>query len=361
MVSTGTSIPFAHPILTTMAGTPTHWSIQVLQRELYTNARSVPSTRGGGNHGHLAVLMDPATYNALTGVDFAPPDHPGQNPVHGNGPTASQITEINRQFAAALAEYTLYQQVLVELKKQLIAAVDPTFLRTIEDPDFGFSELSPRELLQHLQQTYGKLTPGDLEKNRAKLSEPWNPDSPIETLWLRIQEARRVATVAHDDISEMAAINLTLMMLEQNNILPDATRHWRRMPTNIWTLPHFIAEFSAANIEHQRQATARSTGYHSAHAATQAPSTVPPPTKINNTSSQNGAPAPTVTNRSTSPVIRVNDITLFYTDTCKHRAPGHIATATITNMHGGNATFTAPRGQRPPGHHPAPHQAPPTT
>ena len=59
---------------------PTNTTLQLLQRQIYTNARSVPSTRGGGLLGHLAVVMNDAEYLARAGVAFIIPLHPGPPP-----------------------------------------------------------------------------------------------------------------------------------------------------------------------------------------------------------------------------------------------------------------------------------------
>jgi hypothetical protein len=38
---------------------------------------NIPTTLGGGNHGHAGILMDPARYLLTAGVPFANPANPG--------------------------------------------------------------------------------------------------------------------------------------------------------------------------------------------------------------------------------------------------------------------------------------------
>lgn len=58
-----------------------------------------------------------------------------------------------------------------------------SFLCALEDPDFGFSNITPSTMLMHLRTEYGTVTSKDeLAKNGAALSEPWNLDDPIEDL-----------------------------------------------------------------------------------------------------------------------------------------------------------------------------------
>jgi hypothetical protein len=107
------TITFPHPELTVITGKPTNTSLQLLQRQLYTNARSVTSTRGGGNNGHLAILMPDAAYNARADAPFEIPVHPGAAPVHVISATAAQIAETIRLFNQVLAEHTMYRCIIV--------------------------------------------------------------------------------------------------------------------------------------------------------------------------------------------------------------------------------------------------------
>ena len=45
------------------------------------NASSVETTRGGGQHGYLAIVLKPATCTTLTGATFVPPTNPGPVPI----------------------------------------------------------------------------------------------------------------------------------------------------------------------------------------------------------------------------------------------------------------------------------------
>ena len=53
--------------------------ITLLKRELYANAAAITCPQGGGNHGHLGLVMSVADYAALGGgvVAWADPVHPG--------------------------------------------------------------------------------------------------------------------------------------------------------------------------------------------------------------------------------------------------------------------------------------------
>ena len=84
MSSTTTSptLTFPHAELTKIIGEPTNTSIKLLKKEIYANASAIPSTRGGGGHGHLGLVMPAASYLALAGQAFDLPTQPGVAPAH---------------------------------------------------------------------------------------------------------------------------------------------------------------------------------------------------------------------------------------------------------------------------------------
>lgn len=87
------------------------------------------------------------------------------------------------------------------------------------------------------------MTPEELERNRAALSEPWNFDDPIEDLWAKISNIQRVATLGALPIPDLTVITLTLAMTEKTGLLATTTDKFRLRPTTEWTLNLFKAEF----------------------------------------------------------------------------------------------------------------------
>ena len=80
---------FPHETLTHIDGKPMNTTLQLLQRQLFTNApRYVPSTHGGGLHGHLAILLSPDDYLLRVGAPFIVLVHPGDPPLPPVGTAA---------------------------------------------------------------------------------------------------------------------------------------------------------------------------------------------------------------------------------------------------------------------------------
>jgi hypothetical protein len=139
---------FPHTTLTPIDGKPSNTTLLLLQRQLFTNARSVPSTRGGEIHGHLAILLSPADYLLRAGEPFIIPIHPGPPPAPVGA--AAVIGVALRNYAETLADVALYNSLSAALTAQILSAVNALFLSALEDPDFGFGDVTPRTMLEHL-------------------------------------------------------------------------------------------------------------------------------------------------------------------------------------------------------------------
>lgn len=351
-MASSTKFNFPYETLTPIEGKPTNTTLQLLQRQLYTNARAVDSPRGGGTHGHMAMLLSDAEYIARAGVPFLIPFHPGAAPDTAVNATAAQIAEAIRAYNQALADVTLYNRLSAALTAQIITAVNASFLSTLEDPDFGFSDITPRAMLAHLRTEYGTMTPEELEHNRAALSEPWNLDEPIEDLWAKIANIQRVATLGQVPIPDITVITLTLAMIEKTGMLATTTEKFRLRPIDEWSLDVFKAEFKRGNQERVRKLTAGDAGYHGAHQA----SLQTPLPAVAAAAAVTPLPTPVV------PVhVSVDGGKMYYcwthglgthrnhtSATCNHKAEGHKDDATAFKMKGGNNTISSGRPRRLP-------------
>ena len=82
-----------------MRGEPTYDSITSLKADLFANAAVIPTTLGGGQHGHLGLVMKDQLYQTLSGTVFIVPPDPGPLPLFNP----------NRTYTAALCDYDVNQ------------------------------------------------------------------------------------------------------------------------------------------------------------------------------------------------------------------------------------------------------------
>ena len=172
---------------------------------------------------------------------------------------------------------TLYDRLHSALTAQILTAVDATFLSALEDPDFGFGDMSPCTMLTHLKTEYGTMTPEELERNQTALSDPWNLDEPIKDLWVTIANIQHLAALGNVPIPDVTVITLTLAMIESTGLLATTTEKFCLRPLADRTLALFKAEFKLGNQERVCKLTAGNAGFHGAHqaiAVTPLPATV---------------------------------------------------------------------------------------
>ncbi len=124
-------------------GKSTNTTLQLLQRQLFTNAHSMPSARGGGDHGHLALalVLSHVNYLARGGVLFVVPVHPGPPLKAADTAAVTAVPLCNNN--DALANIMLYNSLCLALTAQILTAVNISFLCALEDPDFGFGDVTP--------------------------------------------------------------------------------------------------------------------------------------------------------------------------------------------------------------------------
>ena len=184
---------FPTPVLTPIVGRPANSTLQVLQQQLYQNACAIPCSLGGGSNGHLGLIMTPAAYLNWPGaIAFENPASPGVLTAPPGDANILVVAELKRVYNNNLSVFPVYQSVRNALIQQIISAVDHTYIRALCDIDFGFHDVYPYELLEHLKTTYGVLTGLEIEQHGARLSKAWDTSSPIETLWARIVEICRM-------------------------------------------------------------------------------------------------------------------------------------------------------------------------
>jgi hypothetical protein len=340
---TSTSFPYPHPTLTPVTGKPDAASLKLLRKEVYANTKSVPSTAGGGLNGHLGLAMPTAAYVIRAGIIFEQPDHPGPLPDHPGNATSAQITAANRTYDTELADFNTCVKVREEVKQQILGAVDTIYLQNLEDDVFGYADVNIQTIFAHLSTQYGTLEASDIEANRNKLAEQWNPDEPFENFWLRVKRIRAVATAGADPIQDGATIELSLTAFRKAGVYDHAITTWEDKPLTDQTWENFHTHFNHHEKTRIKRLTTKAAGYHGAnHGKAVTPDTNNKPTEIA------ASIKPLPTGHKDKQNFECDDIQLFYCWThglsknpkhtsasCNAPAEDHRTDATLENRLGG--------------------------
>lgn len=196
--------------------------------ELIANAMSVPSTRGGGQHGHLALVLPPLELNLVAPEPFIEPQHPGPPPEHAANATNAQMHAADTAYARAITDFNTYRNTRNALRAQILATVHQDYSNILSHPLFGYANITPLDLIEHLTATYGTITAKDLERNRDQLKEPWNPNDDIITLWTRAKNCQYFARNSTESITDNTIMLLLLDALTASGVMTQYSNEWKR-------------------------------------------------------------------------------------------------------------------------------------
>ena len=160
-------------------------------RSSTTNSAQTPppstATLGGGAHGHLAITVSPTIYGTLSAIAFAPPTNPNRPDL--TSLTAPQISAQNRVYNGDRKVFKEYNRLQTALKKQLIATIKPIYMKALKEPYVEFGNRTVYAMIQHLYNTYAKISLADLKTNADAMSKLYDPNEPFEALIQQVQEA----------------------------------------------------------------------------------------------------------------------------------------------------------------------------
>jgi hypothetical protein len=125
---------FPHSTLPVVTGEPTFEDLKIIRQLLNANAMSVSSYAGGGQHGHLGLIMTITEYFAITTGVFLPPENPGPAATIVAGMMGVHIAEMGRLHTAVTRTYRTYNNVDQAFKKMIIDAFEDTLMRFLKKP-----------------------------------------------------------------------------------------------------------------------------------------------------------------------------------------------------------------------------------
>jgi hypothetical protein len=184
-------VSFPHPILPTVEGEPDYQTIHATRNFLQANSRAIDTHLGGGTLCHLGLIISDASYSniapstAETPTFWETPNAPGRAPATTDG-TAAQISAARHGWEEDVQTYWTCTSVQKALKKQIISVFEPMYLEILNDNKVGYANISARDMLDHLFETYGNITSVDLEIKFEHMHRAWDPQHPVETLFKQI-------------------------------------------------------------------------------------------------------------------------------------------------------------------------------
>jgi hypothetical protein len=183
---------FPHPVLLAVQGEPDYQTIQATRKFLQANSRAIYTHLGGGTLGHLGLIISDASNAQISPTTneeqtlWVTPPALGRAPAAPDG-TAAQISAARHLWEEDVQTYRTCTSVQQALKKQIISVFEPMYLDIFNYNMVGYANISARDMLDHLFETYRNITAVDLEINFEHMHRAWDTQQPVESLFKQLQ------------------------------------------------------------------------------------------------------------------------------------------------------------------------------
>jgi hypothetical protein len=171
---------------------------------------SVPTTNGGGSHGHIGMIIEDTEYRTFStgNQPFVIPTNPGPYPTTVDPDPATRERQV-AEHKAEKEEFETYLGVLNAARQHIIRAVDPEWLEAIQSPTLGFTHLTLQQIIDHLCDAGGDLDYMDVSELIAELTKPWEVSEHPATRYARDDKYERQLIKA--GLPDQQALRLSLV------------------------------------------------------------------------------------------------------------------------------------------------------
>jgi hypothetical protein len=238
-------VSFSHPVLPTVQGEPDYQTIHATIKFLQANLRAIDTHLGGGTLGHLGLIISEASYAMISqAADASPalwkkPQAPGRAPSKTDG-TVAQISAARHIWEEGIQTYRACTSVQQALEKHIISVFQPMYLDILNDNMVGYANISARDMLDHLFETYSNITVVDLEINFEHTRRTLDPQQPVESLFKQIQDCADYSEAGCVLIGDPQHINVGYANIFATGHFMSACRRWNERPghnSNLTLLP----------------------------------------------------------------------------------------------------------------------------
>ncbi|GFH49736.1 hypothetical protein CTEN210_06212 [Chaetoceros tenuissimus] len=230
---------------TPIVGPPTTDSVAYMKKELTKNAKSVTSTLGGAQHGHIFLVLTDADFNAIPGtVPVIRPVHPGPLPQIPVGATAAQISAAERNHQEAVNNFDRYTGVELALLAQVESAIEPIYLSSIINEHTQSLDRSLSEVIAYLAENY-KTSDEPMSSREIKINQHfYDPHDPIATIWTLLKNHAEAGERQNVPVTEAWKIDKVLYLLTKTGKFTEDIKEWKKKPQQDKTWVNLVTYFN---------------------------------------------------------------------------------------------------------------------
>ena len=221
------SSKFPTASLPRIVGRPNYLKLKDLKKFLQTGALGIQSDLGGGAHGHLGLVLDDATYQAISGgIPYIRPPHPGVLEVPA-GTAHHEAVRFRDEHQTNLKLHRETHDVEATMREIIMLAVEHEWLQAIMDPELDTLTGDIPTILAYLFLNYGQLDQDFLDKEEKTLDEfVWNPNDHINVVFNAIDKYQKYYNQVGDPRSDSTLIRLGIKIINKTGEMETAILEW---------------------------------------------------------------------------------------------------------------------------------------
>ena len=126
------STNFEYPTFTKIQGTPTYEPLKNIKNEMNANVASVPCDLGGGENGHLGIMITTTEYANISHVNYVRPVHPGtlNIPAGTTNYESTRLKNGHKELICLNREVNIVEAILL---KQLSKVLPKIYLKSFRN------------------------------------------------------------------------------------------------------------------------------------------------------------------------------------------------------------------------------------
>ncbi len=108
--------------------------LTILEKEIIAILTNIPTTLGGGNYGHVGIIMEPTEYSTMSGqINFADPLNPGFYPANlTTNAAAGTRAKSEAEHKELIIQYKTFEGVNLGTKDLILEAMENKYLIKID-------------------------------------------------------------------------------------------------------------------------------------------------------------------------------------------------------------------------------------
>ena len=252
-------------------GQPTDEDLNKLTKELTNTVGSVAAENGGGEHGHIGLIVEETEYITFSqgAAKFIIPANPKAYPSTVDADDVKREKQL-AEHKAKIAQYETFLGVQNWVRRTIVKAIDHEWLAELESETMGFNHRSPKELLRHLRSVGGTLDHMDVTELMTSLQKPWDMIETPAAYFARGDTFERQLEKAGHAKNPELQLAFGLATFQASGEFEPALREWDNRKKADKTFAKFRVYTQQEFGKHHKQnkSTAKSVGHGIANSVT---------------------------------------------------------------------------------------------